>query len=93
MSASEPTTSIQRFSRKNGESAKDGPLSTGLEMIAGALLGLRSLTPMIPAAGSQFDLALLAEPLDLVQHWCAQKSTSPAITISARNRSRGSQTR
>src|SRR5262249_4931292 len=47
MSASELTMSIQRFSRKNGGNAKVGALSTGLEITAGAVVGFRSLKPIM----------------------------------------------
>ena len=47
MSASEPTMSTQRFSRKNGGNAKVGPLSTGLEMTAAAVVDFRSLKPIM----------------------------------------------
>jgi hypothetical protein len=46
-STSEPTMSIQRFSRKNGGKAKVAPLSTGSEMTAAAVIGFRSLTPIM----------------------------------------------
>ena len=81
MSASEPTMSIHRFSRKNGGKAKVGPLSTGSEMIAGAVVGFRSLTPIIRGKKVSSIWRFLQMRSTSCSTGALKKSASPAITI------------